>query len=54
MEISFGVIFYVQKYRTTELAVILGVDYNDWQGTAISDLMSNTEKKNYDVSLINQ
>ncbi|KAL6728061.1 hypothetical protein Aduo_009871 [Ancylostoma duodenale] len=34
-----------KKFRATELAVRLGLNYSDWQGTPIQDLMSNTEKK---------
>ncbi|VDP43268.1 unnamed protein product [Heligmosomoides polygyrus] len=35
-----------KRYRSTELAVLLGWDYSDWHGAAISKLMSNTERKN--------
>ncbi|RCN34586.1 hypothetical protein ANCCAN_19561 [Ancylostoma caninum] len=34
-----------QRYRATELVVLLGWDYKDWQGTAIKELLANTEKK---------
>ncbi|KIH59769.1 hypothetical protein ANCDUO_09988 [Ancylostoma duodenale] len=36
----------VKRYRATELAVLLGWDYKDWQGTAIRELLTNTERKN--------
>ncbi|KAL6738419.1 hypothetical protein Aduo_011967 [Ancylostoma duodenale] len=35
-----------KRYRATELAVLLGWDYKDWQGTAIRELLTNTERKN--------
>ncbi|VDO30260.1 unnamed protein product [Heligmosomoides polygyrus] len=38
-----------KRYRSTELAVLLGWDYSDWHGAAISKLMSNTERKNMSV-----
>ncbi|EYC19742.1 hypothetical protein Y032_0023g690 [Ancylostoma ceylanicum] len=34
-----------KKYRSTELAIRLGLDYSDWKGTAILELLTNTEKK---------
>ncbi|RCN44348.1 hypothetical protein ANCCAN_09692 [Ancylostoma caninum] len=39
-----------KRYRATELAVLLGWDYRDWQGTAIKELLSNTERKNMMMS----
>lgn len=35
-------------YRATELAVLLGLDYSDWCGTAIIDLLTTTVKRNMD------
>ncbi|RCN33911.1 hypothetical protein ANCCAN_20257 [Ancylostoma caninum] len=34
-----------KKYRSTELAICLRLDYSDWKGTAIMELLTNTEKK---------
>ncbi|KAL6723585.1 hypothetical protein Aduo_018572 [Ancylostoma duodenale] len=34
-----------RKFSATELAVRLGLDYSDWQGAPIMELMSNSEKK---------
>ncbi|KAK6763689.1 hypothetical protein RB195_024133 [Necator americanus] len=35
-----------KRMRATELAIVLGWEYNDWQGICIRKLMTNTEKKN--------
>ncbi|RCN49889.1 hypothetical protein ANCCAN_03924 [Ancylostoma caninum] len=34
-----------KKFCATELAVRLGLNYSDWQGSPIMELMSNSEKK---------
>ncbi|EYC05148.1 hypothetical protein Y032_0084g1804 [Ancylostoma ceylanicum] len=41
-----------KRYRATELAVLLGWNYQDWQGTAIKELMTNTEKRNMAEGLL--
>ncbi|KAK6748479.1 hypothetical protein RB195_001227 [Necator americanus] len=35
-----------KRIRATELAVMLGWQYTDWQGISIKKLLTNTEKKN--------
>ncbi|KAL6742591.1 hypothetical protein Aduo_015729 [Ancylostoma duodenale] len=37
-----------KKYRATELATRLGLDYSDWRGTAIMDLLTYTERKSFE------
>lgn len=36
-----------KRFRSTELAVLLGWEYSDWSGTAIYEMMTPTEKKHY-------
>ncbi|VDO86524.1 unnamed protein product [Heligmosomoides polygyrus] len=35
-----------KRYRSTELSVLLGLDYNDWNGTAINKMLTVTERRN--------
>ncbi|KAK5975924.1 hypothetical protein GCK32_002402 [Trichostrongylus colubriformis] len=38
-----------QKYKSTELAVLLGWQYDDWHGTPIKKLLTTTELKNMEA-----
>ncbi|VDP33047.1 unnamed protein product [Heligmosomoides polygyrus] len=35
-----------KRFRSTELSVLLGLDYSDWNGTAISKMLTLTERRN--------
>lgn len=35
-----------KRYRSTELSVLLGLDYNDWNGNAINKMLTVTERRN--------
>ncbi|KAK5968653.1 hypothetical protein GCK32_015808, partial [Trichostrongylus colubriformis] len=39
----------VKKFKSTELAIKLGMDYSDWNCTPIRELLSKTEKKILEV-----
>ncbi|KAK5970406.1 hypothetical protein GCK32_009635 [Trichostrongylus colubriformis] len=39
-----------QKYKSTELAVLLRWQYDDWHGTPIKKLLTTTELKNMEVT----
>ncbi|KAK6046042.1 hypothetical protein COOONC_16452 [Cooperia oncophora] len=37
-----------KKYKSTELAILLGWNYNDWNGIPIKKLLTSNELKNYE------
>nr|CDJ95495.1 hypothetical protein HCOI_01737000 [Haemonchus contortus] len=39
-----------KRYKSTELAVLLGWNYSEWQGTAIYKLFTNAERRNYEAN----
>ncbi|VDO59458.1 unnamed protein product [Haemonchus placei] len=39
-----------ERFKSTELAVLLWWNYSEWQGTAIYKLLTNAERRNYEVS----
>ncbi|KAK5972560.1 hypothetical protein GCK32_010481, partial [Trichostrongylus colubriformis] len=45
-----NVVKYFQKYKSTELAVLLGWQYDDWHGTPIKKLLTSSELENMEVT----
>ncbi|KAK6048761.1 hypothetical protein COOONC_13734 [Cooperia oncophora] len=37
------------KYKSTELAVLLGLNYSDWSGIPIRKLLTSNELKEYEA-----
>ncbi|KAK6037901.1 hypothetical protein COOONC_24594 [Cooperia oncophora] len=38
-----------EKYKSTELAILLGMQYDDWSGLPIKSLLTSSALKRYEV-----